>query len=185
MRAASSNGRARAVGRSHEACAVGRGQLWAAANRAGYARLVVGRSLPAVALAMAALAAVLLPIAIARRCSHPAEAPPLPLPPTPPTMPDEGLVAAMFGAVCRHEVGCGTGDLVRCAYVEDTMRKMPKELAVRPCERLDTAEARRCITELATRDCKDSAKSLDVLQLQAALARVRSCRLACPTASSP
>ena len=149
---------------------------------------MAARSLPALAIGMAVLAAVLLPIAVARRCGEPTEeAPPAPPPPrpAPPPVRDDALVAAMFGAVCRHQVACGIGDLERCTYVEDTMRRMPKDFAIRPCDRVDEAEARRCIAELEARDCLVLAKSLDVLDLQLALDRVHSCRMACaPTASS-
>lgn len=145
---------------------------------------MAARSLPALALAMAALAAVLLPIAIVRRCSDGQVASPPPRPRRSPPQ-DEATVVAMFGAVCRHEVSCGLGNLERCEYIETTMRKMPKDFALRPCDQLDEAEARRCIAELAARDCNDVATSLDVLALQAVLDRIPSCRLACPTASSP
>jgi hypothetical protein len=92
----------------------------------------------------------------------------------------------MFAAVCRHHVGCGIGDLTRCAYIEETMRQLPRKLAVRPCEPIDEPEVLRCIAELAKRSCKGVAKSLDLLALQAALDRIPSCRQACPpTASSP
>ena len=146
------------------------------------------RALPSLALAMAALAAVRLPIAIVRRCRAPAgETPPPPPPPrNTPLPPLHSDVAAMFGAMCRHQVTCGVGALDRCTYIEDTMRKLPAKLAIRPCDGLDVAEARRCIEELATRGCTDRTTSLDVLALQTALDRVQPCRLACaPTASSP
>ncbi|MBL9017313.1 MAG: hypothetical protein JNL83_24205 [Myxococcales bacterium] len=148
------------------------------------------RSLPAVAVAMAALAAVLLPLAIARRCDEPAAdaPPPPPRRPAPPAVPDDALVAAMFGASCRHQIACGigVGKEDRCAFIEDTMRRMPKGFALRPCDRIDVAEAHRCIDDLAKRDCRDFAPSLALPDLQAALDRVPSCRLACAlTASSP
>src|SRR5436309_1270272 len=73
MRAASSNARARAGGRCHVAYRVGPGQLWARPNRASYPRSVFGRSLPALALALAALAAVMLPIGISRHCGTTAQ----------------------------------------------------------------------------------------------------------------
>ena len=134
---------------------------------------------------MAALAAVLLPIAIVRRCATRVETTPPPRHPVPPPVRDDALVASMFRAVCDHEVRCGVGKVERCSFVEDTMRKMPKDYALRPCDHLDEAEAHRCITELASRDCTDIGHSLDVLALQAVLERIPSCRLACPTASSP
>jgi hypothetical protein len=158
---------------------------------------MIGRSLPALALALAALAAVLLPIAIARRCGgveSPSEPPPsgsgaAPVPPltdpAPAPAPDDVLYAAVFGAACRHAVSCGTGELSRCAFVEDTMRRMPRALGLKSCE-LDQAEARSCIAALAGRDCAGAARSLDVLALRAALERIDPCRRACaPTASSP
>src|SRR5204863_6619937 len=105
---------------------VGRSQLWAPPNRASYDRAVVGRSVTALALAMVALAAVMLPIGVARHCGtrEPAaprpprtpQPPPVQEPAAPP-IPDDALIAAMFGAVCRHPVACGTGDLARCPYV--------------------------------------------------------------------
>lgn len=136
---------------------------------------------------MAALAAVLLPVAIVRRCAHREHtAAPDPPPRRPPPPPPSTDLAEVFGALCRHQVGCGTGDLTRCAYIVDTMRKMPKTYSPRPCDRFDEAEARRCIAGIASRNCLDATTSLDMLALQTALDRVESCRLICAaTASSP
>lgn len=91
----------------------------------------------------------------------------------------ESTIVSMFDAVCRHEVACGIGDAAACANVVSTMKQMPKTLAIKPCARVDADEAARCIDELRTRSCDDFAKSLDVLDLQAALDRVRTCRRAC------
>src|SRR4051812_46651784 len=168
--------------------AVGGTQLWARANRPRYRRGVAANRLTALALAMAGLAAVLLTVAIVRRCgTEPAVVASgsgsgggdgVMARPLPQSLIDASM-AAMFGAVCRHEVKCGIGTPDRCDYIEATMKQMPKELAIKPCKQLDVDEAQRCIAELATRSCADFAKSLDVLDLQAALDRVRTCRRAC------
>jgi len=150
---------------------------------------VPANRLTALALAIAGVACVVLTVAIVKRCrgdetpavttgSGSAESDGV-LPRPPPQSLIDATLAQMFGAVCRHEVKCGIGDAERCDYIESTMKQMPKELAIRPCKSLDTDEAKRCIAELETRSCEDFAKSLDVLDLQAALDRVRSCRRAC------
>jgi len=185
MRAATSNGRARPAACTRRSYGVGFGQLWARANRAGYARCVATRSLSAVALAMAALAAVLLPLAIARRCSSGDEAAPPPPPPRPLPPRNDATVAAMYGAACRHALACGVGRADRCAFIEDTMRRMPADFAIRRCDRIDDAEARRCIAELGEHDCRGASRSLDLHALQAVLDRIAACRLACATVSSP
>ncbi|MBA3460391.1 MAG: hypothetical protein H0T46_10550 [Deltaproteobacteria bacterium] len=147
--------------------------------------------LAALAIALAALAAVLLPLSILRRCRSSADGSGAVsegsgsgsaenvLPPPAPQSLIDSTVASMFGAICRHQVKCGIGTLDRCDYVESTMKQMPKSLSVRPCPDLDVGEAKRCLEDIAVRSCDDFAKSLDVLDLQLALDRVRSCRLAC------
>ena len=171
------------------ASAVGESQLWALANRARYRRRVPTNRLGALAVALAALAAVLLPLSILRRCRAQDSAPvgagssagssEEVLPPPAPQSLIDSTVASMFGAICRHQVKCGIGTLERCDYVESTMKQMPKSLSVRPCPDLDVGEAKRCLEDIAVRSCDDFAKSLDVVDLQLALDRVRSCRLAC------
>ena len=134
---------------------------------------------------MAAIAAVLLPVAIVRRCDPGDEAAPRPSPARPLPPRNDATVAAMYGAACRHALACGVGPADRCAYIEETMRKMPADFAIRRCDRIDDAEASRCIEELAERDCRGAARSLDLHALQAVLDRIAACRMACAIASSP
>jgi hypothetical protein len=178
-------------GRIPRGSAVGETQLWAPANRARYRPGVPTNRLAALAIALAAVAVVLLPLSVLRRCRGTAdesgpvtvgsgsESAEVPLPRPAPQSLIDSTVATMFGAICRHQVKCGIGTLDRCDYVESTMKQMPKSLAVRPCPYLDVADAKRCIDDIAVQSCGDFAKSLDVLDLQLALDRVRSCRLAC------
>lgn len=147
--------------------------------------------LPLIAVVLAVAAALLLVVAVLRRhatiettaeteagSGSAGEVPPPPPPPVVNPLADQA-VAAMFGAVCRHEVACGIGDLGRCDYIETTMKQMPKTFAIQPCLDFDEAAAKQCLDELAARSCEDFAKSLDVLDLKQALDRITSCRRTC------
>jgi len=99
--------------------------------------------------------------------------------PSPDTLVDPAVVA-MFGAVCRYEVGCGVGSLTTCEKVERTMRQMPRKLALRPCDPVNEDLAKQCIATLGSMpSCRDFAKSLAIYDLQQALDRVTPCRRAC------
>ncbi|MBL0216605.1 MAG: hypothetical protein IPQ07_22325 [Myxococcales bacterium] len=89
------------------------------------------------------------------------------------------MVVAIYSAACRHEVGCGTGDLTRCDYIASTMRQLPEALSLQRCPHLDEREARRCLTDLAAGPCANVAPALEVLELQKVIARLPSCRHAC------
>ena len=89
------------------------------------------------------------------------------------------MVVAIYSAACRHEVGCGTGDLTRCDYIATTMRQLPEALSLQRCPHLDEREARRCLTDLAAGPCANVAPALEVLELQKVIARLPSCRHAC------
>jgi hypothetical protein len=150
--------------------------------------------LPILAIALAGVAAVLLVVAVLRRHGAttdnsgptPGSDRPVgsdgtmagPIAPARSPLVDDAL-ASMFGAVCRHEVACGIGDLGRCDYVETTMRQMPKSLGLKPCATFDETAAKRCLSELAARSCDDHTKSLAIQDLADALDRVTNCRRAC------
>ncbi len=149
------------------------------------------RRLPMIALALASLAAVLLVVALVRRAGHGEpetggsagsnDGPGLDHlgKPSPDALVDPAVVA-MFGAVCRYEVGCGVGSLPTCDKVERTMRQMPKKLSLRPCDHVNEDLAKQCVATLGSMpSCRDFAKSLAIYDLQQALDRVTPCRRAC------
>ena len=154
--------------------------------------------LPIVALALAGAAVVLLAIAVLRRHAAGSGAGDIaagsgsqilagsagsatvdPWGAAPANQAGNDGLASMFGAVCRHLVTCGVGDLGRCDFIETTMRQMPPSLQLRPCRTFDPAEAKRCLSEVAAAACDDKVKSLDVPALAIVLDRIASCRRAC------
>ena len=153
------------------------------------------RGAPALAGALAAIAAVLWIVVAVQHRTSTAPPPPVagpgtgsggrgdavdPRPPVPSALVN-AKVAAMFGAICRHEITCGIGVGFEssCDYIEDTMKQMPAALGVGSCAGFDATEATRCLAEISTRSCDDFAKALDVLSLQQALDRITSCRRVC------
>ena len=143
-----------------------------------------------IALALAVVAAGLLTFAVVRR----SRTPPTEVPIAGTDSGDAGIVevagpaksslvntmvVAIYSAACRHEVGCGTGDLIRCDYIATTMRQLPEALSLQRCPHLDEREARRCLTDLAAGPCANVAPALEVLELQKVIARLSSCRHAC------
>ncbi|MEO7092251.1 MAG: hypothetical protein ABI175_03300 [Polyangiales bacterium] len=148
------------------------------------------RALPIAAVALAAVAGVLLVVALVRRGAGPE-----PVmasdgsgdgsgndqlgKPSPETLVDPAIVA-MFGAVCRFEVGCGVGTAAQCEQIERTMRQMPKKLSIKSCPKVNEDLAKQCVKTLETwPSCREFAKSLAIVDLQDALDRVTPCRRAC------
>lgn len=173
------------------ASAVGGSQLWAGANRARYRWRVPPRTrLAVLAVVLAVIAAVLLAVAVVRRSGTvatdvPGDASGSVRPPIDglgtPTRNSllDAMVSAIYGAACRHEVGCGTGTLERCDYIVTTMRQMPAAFSVQRCPNLDEREARRCVTDLLAGPCANVAPTLEIGELQKIIARLPSCRHAC------
>ncbi len=148
------------------------------------------RVLPVVAIALASTAAVLIVVALVRRggITEPAGgsgsagrgsgSEPLGRP-LPETLVDPQIVA-MFGAVCRYEVGCGVGSAATCDQIEATMRQMPKKLSIKNCPKVNEDLAKQCVATLRSLpSCREFAKSLAITDLQDALDRVTPCRRAC------
>lgn len=148
------------------------------------------RLLPIAAVALASAAAVLLVVAVVRRGETEA-----PMSdgsgsgtgatndnlgrPLPEALVDPAVVA-MFGAVCRYEVGCGVGSAPTCDQIEATMRRMPKKLSIKNCANVNEDLAKQCVATLRSLpSCREFAKSLAIPDLQDALDRVTPCRRAC------